>query len=130
MRLLFPAAIVLAMISGCSTYSSNMRIGNDMAYVSLSDQRQASQLVKVYELTPAGAEALGTVDAGRCHRSFVETPPTEAMVLMDLKIAAFARGADGITDVSIRKESGFTKNCWYMLDGQATAVRLRDVAQR
>lgn len=101
-----------------------MRVGNDMSYASLGDQRAASQTIKVLDAAPAGAEVLGELDAGRCHRSFVETAPAEQGVLLDLKIAAYALGADAITDVKIEKQSALTKNCWYMLDGKAKALRL------
>ena len=122
----FKAVAVIAFIglSGCSTYSSNMRVGNDMSYASLGDQRAASQTIEVLTAAPAGAEVLGEVDAGRCHRSFVETAPAEQAVLLDLKIAAYVMGADAITDVAIEKQSALTKNCWYMLDGKAKALRL------
>lgn len=115
---------VLLAGSGCATYSSNMRVGNDMSYASLGDQRAASQTIKVLESAPLAATDLGEIDAGRCHRSFVETAPAEQAVLLDLKIAAYAIGADAITDVHIEKQSALTKNCWYMLDGKARALRL------
>ncbi len=101
-----------------------MRVGNDMSYASLGDQREASKTIKVIDAAPSGAEDLGELDAGRCHRSFVETSPAEQGVLLDLKIAAYALGADAITDVKIEKQSALTKNCWYMLDGKARALRL------
>lgn len=122
-----PKTALLAVLlagTGCATYSSNMRVGNDMSYASLGDQRTASQTIQVLETAPAGATAMGEVDAGRCHRSFVETSPAEQAVLLDLKIAAYAMGADAITDVKIEKQSALTKNCWYMLDGKAKAWRL------
>ena len=63
-------ALCAVLVSGCSTYSSNMRVGNDMSYASLGDQRTASQTIKVFDVAPTGAEGLGELDAGRCHRSF------------------------------------------------------------
>src|SRR5690606_209742 len=105
------------MLAGCATYSSNMRVGNDMSYASIGDQREASRTVRVLEQVPTNAESLGPVDAGRCHRSFVETSPAEQSLLLDLKIAAYVLGADAISDVKIEKQSALTKNCWYMLDG-------------
>jgi uncharacterized protein YbjQ (UPF0145 family) len=110
--------------AGCSTYSSNFRVGNDMSYASLADQREAARTIEVLSNLPAGSREVGSVDAGRCHRSFVETSPAEEGVLLDLKIAAYALGADAITNVRIEKQSALTKNCWYMLDGRATAIRL------
>ena len=117
-------AVLVLGLSGCATYSSNMRVGNDMSYASLGDQRAASQTIKVLDSAPATSQVLGEVDAGRCHRSFVETSPAEQAVLLDLKIAAYALGADAITDVKIERQSALTKNCWYMLDGKAKALRL------
>lgn len=116
-------AIVL-LGTGCATYSSNMRLGNNMSYASLGDQRTASQTIQILESIPAGSTDLGEVDAGRCHRSLMETVPAEQAVLLDLKIAAYALGADAITGVKIEKQSALTKNCWYMLDGKARALRL------
>ncbi|MGO1001907.1 hypothetical protein [Lysobacter sp. CA196] len=95
-----------------------------MSYASLGDQRAASQTINVLDTAPSTAQVLGMLDAGRCHRSFVETAPAEQAVLLDLKTAAYALGADAITDVKIEKQSALTKNCWYMLDGKAKALRL------
>lgn len=121
---IFAILMVSLIAIGCSTYSSNMQVGNDQSYLSLKDQREALRTVQQYEALPDGAVVLGKVDAGRCHRSFVETAPDDAMVIADLKVAAYAKGADGITDVKIAKESGLSKNCWYILDGEATMFML------
>lgn len=120
----FAAAGLGMLLTSCATYSANMRVGNDMSYASLGDQRAASQTIQVLDAVPPGASDLGEVDAGRCHRSFVETAPAEQAVLLDLKIAAYALGADAITGVVIEKQSALTKNCWYALDGKARALRL------
>src|SRR4051812_7849689 len=114
MKFLIQAISLLAAfaLSGCSTYSSNMRVGNDMSYASLGDQRMASQTIQVLDTIPKGAVDLGQVDAGRCHRSFVESSPAEQAVLLDLKIAAYVLGADAIANVTIEKQSALTKNCW------------------
>lgn len=117
-------AVIVLLCVGCATYSSNMRVGNDMSYTSVGDQRAASRSIQVLGTVPLTATDLGVVDAGRCHRSFVETAPAEQVVLLDLKIAAYVLGADGIADVKIEKQSALTKNCWYMLDGEARAYRL------
>jgi hypothetical protein len=114
----------LLLLAGCGSHSSNLQVGNEQSYASLKDQREAVRTVKVYEALPAGAEPLTTVSAGRCHRSFVEEAPTEANILIDLKVAAFAQGADGITGVKITKESGLNRNCWYVLGGTAQAFTL------
>ena len=116
--------LLVTMVSGCATYSSNLQVGNDQSYASLKDQREALRTVQVYQILPEGAVILGKVDAGRCHRSFVETPPTQNQVIIDLKLAAYVKGADGIIDIKVTKESGLTKNCWYILDGEATMFML------
>ncbi len=117
-------ALGLLLLAGCGSHSSNLQVGNEQSYASLKDQREAVRTVKVYEVMPAGAEPLTTVSAGRCHRSFVEESPTEASVLIDLKVAAYAQGADGLTGVKITKESGLNRNCWYVLGGTAQAFTL------
>lgn len=116
--------LLSVMASGCSSYSSNLQVGNDQSYASLKDQREAVRTVKVYPSLPESAQVIQMVSAGRCHRSFVEEAPTEAAVLADLKIAAYAQGADGITGVAISKDSGLARNCWYVLGGTATAFTL------
>ena len=112
----------IMVLAGCATYSSNAVVGNDMSYASLAEQREAALTVKVYETMPANATVIAPIDAGRCHRSFVETAPNEQLVTIDLKVAAYALGANGITNVNVEKKSALTKNCWYMMNGTATAI--------
>lgn len=113
-----------AFLGGCSTYSSNMMVGRDVSYTSLTGQREAANSVLVYESMPQNSADLGLIEAGRCHRMFTETPPDEALVLLDLKVAAYARGGNGITNVNVERVSALTKNCWYMLVGQARAFKV------
>lgn len=115
---------LLAALAGCSSYSSNMQVGNDQSYTSLKDQRDAMKSVQVYQVAPSGAKDLGEVSAARCYRSFVEDSPTEETLITDLKIAAYARGADGITQPVIEKKSALNKNCWYVLDGKARSFSI------
>ena len=95
-----------------------------MSYASLLDQREAARGIQVFDVMPEGATVLGKVDAGRCHESFLENAPEETLVILDLKIAAYALGADGIANVKVDKESALSVACWYMLDGEAVAVSL------
>lgn len=111
-------------LTGCVTHSSNLRVGNEASLTSLADQRDAMRSVREYPSLPAGAETIGAVDAGRCHRSFVQSAPTRENVVADLKIAAYAKGADGIANIVIEKKSGLSDNCWYVLNGSAVAFRL------
>lgn len=125
MKRIVTVAALLAValgVSGCGMHSSNMREGNQQSLMSLSDQRDAALTVKEYIAVPHGAVSLGPVDAARCDRYSNQTAPTREMVLSDLKIAAYAKGATGITDLSIIRKSGLTSNCWHILDGKATAL--------
>lgn len=127
MRTAIGLTLLFSLLTGCGSHSSNLQVGNEQSYASLKDQREAVRTVKVYQAQPDGAELVSEVSAGRCHRSFVEEAPSEASVLIDLKVAAFAQGADGITDVTIEKESGLNRNCWYVLTGKAKAFSLSSV---
>lgn len=120
------AATMLAIaLAGCATHSSNLRIGNDQSYVSLADQRAAVESVTEYASIPAGAKILGEIDAGRCHRMQGTIEPSENLVKTDLKVAAFAQGADGISNISFSQGSALTLNCWYILTGKATMFSVR-----
>ena len=122
-RLIIVGLFVLSLVA-CGSYSSNYRIGNEMSETSLDDQRKASTTVVLLEEVPAGAVFLGEIDAGRCHQSIVEVTPNKSSLILDLKIAAYALGGDAIADVDISKKTAFSKDCWYMLDGEAKAYKL------
>lgn len=96
-----------------------------MDYVSLETQRKALTTIEEQDAIPTGAIAIGTVDAARCHRSFMEKTPTNQITLNDLKVAAYSQGADGITNVVIDAQSGITKNCWMIVDGQADMYKYK-----
>ena len=132
MKALVKCLIIIAsviVLGGCSTYSSNMQVGNDQSYLSLKDQREAIRAVAQYDSLPEDATVLGKVNAARCHRSLAEKLPDETMVVIDLKVAAYARGADGIADVKITKQSGLTKNCWHIIDAEAVIFMNKPTAQ-
>jgi len=42
-------------------------------------------------------------------------------VVLELKCAAYALGADGISEVKIEKKSGLMNNYWWVLEGRAMA---------
>ena len=126
---IFPLNIIVllafaVLLNACSSFSSNFRIGNEMSEISLDDQRKASNTVVLMEKVPAGAVFLGNIDAGRCHQSIVEVTPNKSSLILDLKIAAYALGGDAIADVDISKKTAISKDCWYMLDGEAKAYKL------
>lgn len=123
-KLLLLTVPVAFLLLGCANHSSNMRVGTDQSYMSLRDQREASVIVKQYSQMPVDAMKIGKVDASRCHRNALQGAPSDAEVLIDLKAAAYAKGADGITDVSISSSSGLLLNCWSITTGTAIAFTL------
>lgn len=100
-----------------------MRVGSEQSYQSLQAQREAVRSVSEADDVPAGAVVIGPVDASRCHRYQGDIEPTREILLDDLKAAAYARGADGITAISVVKESGIMRNCWYIYTARGTMFR-------
>ena len=115
--------IAALLLTACST-SSNLKIGNESSLSSLKDQREANKSVRVYKTLPKGAKVLEKVEASRCHRQANQSQPTNENVIQDLKIAAYSKGADGITRVQISKGADLISNCWYVLNGTATSFSL------
>lgn len=118
-------SLLAVALAGCAGHSSNLRVGNDQTYASLTDQREAIKNVAEYQDTPSGAKILGAVDAGRCHRLQGSIEPSEELVKADLKVTAYARGADGISHITFKKEPALTLNCWYILTGEAMMFSLK-----
>jgi hypothetical protein len=116
--------------TGCSNMSANMRVGTDMTYLSLKDQREALMTVAEYPTLPQGAQKLGEVDASRCHQNTLQGEPNIDVVKQDLRIAAYVRGATGVTNVRITSESALLLNCWFVITGRADAFRLAPDEQR
>lgn len=117
---IFLGALFLA---GCASQSGHMQVGTQQVYSSIREQREATQTVKVFEQMPNGYTVLGPVDASRCHRNTLDAAPTDDMVITDMKVAAYARGADGLTNIKVERESGLLKNCWYIITARATMLQ-------
>jgi hypothetical protein len=115
---------VAVTLSACASQSANMQVGTSISYLSISDQREAARTVQEYPTAPIGAKVLGQVDASRCHRNALDEPPSNDALVMDLKVAAYARGADGLTDIQFSKESGLLKNCWFVITARANAIQM------
>ncbi len=123
-KILFALVSGVGLTAGCANNSANMRVGTDMTYMSLKDQREASLTVGEYATSPTGAQNLGTVDASRCHRNSLQAQPTDTEIKLDLKAAAYARGANGISDIQIERTTGLLLNCWAIINGRATALNI------
>lgn len=81
--------------------------------------------VRIVADVPPGARIIGVVDASRCHRNMLDKPPSAEDVENDLRVAAYARGADGIAGVHVetRVLGSLLKNCWHTLVATGTAYR-------
>ena len=97
----------------------------DTSAGSLTDRRAAMRAVDVVKLQPAGATSLGGVSARRCHRYFTEEEPNDVALTADLKVAAYAAGADAIRIASVEQVNGLAADCWYVLEAKAEMYRLR-----
>lgn len=117
--------LLCGLVAGCSNHSSNIRVGNDLPDINVGNLRDAIRTVRVYPSVPAGAVEVGQLSASRCHRNFLDEAPTDEAVLIDLKVSAYAQGADGLTQVSYKKESGLSSNCWQILTGTATVFTVQ-----
>lgn len=117
------ALLAACALAGCANPSTNMRIGNEQPYTSLEAQRAAALTVTIVDALPPGAQAIGPVDASRCHRFQGDIQPSEELLLTDLRAAAYARGADGVFGVQIADESGLLRNCWHILTAKGTMFR-------
>lgn len=91
---------------------------------SLSDRRDALRTVRVVDKAPAGSASLDGISVRRCHRNFLEDAPDAQAIVDDLKLAAYAQGADAIRPMGTEKVNGVMANCWYVLEGKAEMYRL------
>lgn len=120
--------LMCSLVAGCSNHSSNMRVGNNLPDMNVGNLRDAIRTVRVYSSVPPDAVNVGQLSASRCHRNFLDQAPTDDAVLIDLKVSAYAQGADGLTQVSYTKESGLSSNCWQILTGTATVFTVQPVS--
>lgn len=127
MSKLLTLMIAGSLSAGCATtQSANMQVGTSQSYLSIAEQRDAIRSVRVEKSVPVGSSVLGPIDAQRCHRNTNEIEPSDELVTIDLQVAAYARGADGIADLEFKKQSALTKNCWYTITGTGIMFRDRD----
>ncbi len=120
--------LLCSLVAGCSNHSSNIRVGNDLPDINVGNLRDAIRTVRVYPSVPVGAANVGQLSASRCHRNFLDQAPTDEAVLIDLKVSAYAQGADGLTQVSYTKASGLSSNCWQILTGTAIVFTVQPVS--
>ncbi len=123
MKKMVITAFLLTVLTGCS--NANYKTGTAIQYDSLADLRAANVAVKVYEEIPDNASEITTIKAERCHRDWNDPAPTEATLIINLKMQAYAYGFDGIKIGVVEKNSGLMKNCWYLYTATAEAFKVR-----
>lgn len=127
MRAAILAALFALTCSGC-VMAGGEGVRSNFANTSagsMTERREALRSVTVVSAPPAGAVSLGGVGTRRCHRYFTEEEPNEAAITADLKMAAFAQGADAIRITDMEKVNGLAADCWYVLEAKAEMYRLR-----
>lgn len=117
---LLPTALLL---SACVTAGYEGQTGTMMSGDQITARREANRTISVYETKPARHRSMGEVSARRCHRSFVEDAPSAEAITDDLKVAAYAQGADAISNIQTKQMNGLLANCWYVLEGTAQIWR-------
>ena len=118
---------LLFALSACMVSNAPNLVGKRANYGysdDISGLREARRGVQVLTSIPEDATNIQTIETQRCHQNFTEDAPTEETLKDDLIIAAYAAGADGITNITHKKESGLMKNCWHIQSAQGTIFRL------
>ena len=122
----FRSLIVLAaaaVTSACVSAGYEGQVGSISSADQISDQRAAHQAISVFEEVPSNYSLVGTTSVRRCHRSFTEEPPSVAAFRNDLVLAAYAQGADAISNIRIERMNGLLANCWYVEEATADVYR-------
>lgn len=126
MKAILMLAAGVVVLTGCANANLVGPRGNGLnANYSLQDRRAAKMHVKISQDLPAGAEVVGDFSAERCHQYAQDVTPSDAALLDDLTLLAYAEGADGLTNVRYSRESGILKNCWHVAKGTATFFRAK-----
>ena len=121
---------ILSILFGLSAFmvsNAPNLVGNRTNYGYSDDitgLREARRGVKVFTSVPEDATNFQNIETRRCHQNFTEDASTEETLKDDLIVAAYAAGADGITNITHKKESGLMKNCWHIPSAQGTIFRL------
>jgi hypothetical protein len=122
--ILFALVVGLLMVGCAGTRVTNVTEGRDLpSGTDARTSREAIRTISVTETTPSNALITGSVEAGRGHRDWRNDEPTLEDLINDLKISAYAKGADGISEVQTQKKSGISDNYWWVLQGRAVAWR-------
>ena len=110
---------VAFLLSGCVSAGYEGQVGTMLSNDQIRDQRVANKTIMVFESVPDGYSAMDSISVRRCHRSFSEAKPSQAALITDLKIAAYAAGGDAISNITTEQKNGLAANCWYVIEATA-----------
>ena len=116
--------LLVCTLFGCGDFTRNYLVGDELPPGDIQSQRIAMKTIKVFDDLPDNAQSVKEIYAARCHREEFEKEPKEEMLIGDFKIQAYAKGADGISNITVEKNSALMENCWYMLEGKAKMFML------
>lgn len=119
-KLSVTSSLVVALIlSGCVSAGYEGQVGGMVSMDQIFAQREARQTVEIFETVPSDYRQAGEISVRRCHRNFGENPPTISAFEGDLVLAAFAQGADAVSNIRIERMNGLLANCWYVEEATA-----------
>ena len=129
MRKLTLSISVILFLTSCVTTqgpSGPGVIGNNRNNdYSLKDLREANKVIKYSDILPSNAEVIGKFTVRRCHRYANDPVPSDQTLINDLKLAAYAEGADGIAGFELKKSTGLLYNCWQVRDATSTFYKIK-----
>ena len=118
----------VVMLSGCNASNAPNMVNKDGNYANqgktLADIRGARRSITIYSKIPSSAINTKELAVQRCHRNFIDSAPSRAVLEDDLILEAYANGADGIANIEYTKQNGLLQNCWHIQIATATSFRL------
>ena len=128
LKALIAGFLGLSLLTGCMVSNYPNLVGKRGNYANqgntLADVRDARRGITIYSKLPASASNIKQLSVQRCHQNFTEDAPSLSVMEDDLVLAAYANGADGITNIKHTKASGLLKNCWHIKTATGTSFRL------
>lgn len=116
----------LLILSGCANPNLVVVQGEKLnASYSLQDRRAAKSHITVPANLPIGVEIVGTgpFTVERCPKSAQHAAPSESVLLDDLVLLAYTKGADGLTDIKYEEKSGIIQKCGHVAKASAIFYR-------
>ena len=105
--------------------SIGMRGNSLQTGLSIEEMRNARKGIRILNESqelPEFSRVLTRLEVSRCHQNWNQEKPSQATLVDDLVLAAYAQGADAISDIEFTSSTGLLKNCWLILSASATAI--------